>query len=177
MSRVTKAEPWMTAEELRALLHRTSDRRTAQRMLVVLNAVIEPGLARDIAERVGVATQTVHNWMATYNKLGPRALFDKKPRKPAPKLLTDEEERSLIEPFIQKASRGQIATAPQLQAAIEDYLGFAIHHSTVYRLLERYEWRKVKPRPAHPKANPQAQEDFKKNAGNRHRDSCAKKCR
>lgn len=175
MSRVTKAEPWMTAEELKALLHRTSDRRTAQRMLVVLNAVIQPGLARDIAERVGVATQTVHNWMATYNKLGPRALFDKKPRKPAPKLLTDEEERSLIEPFIQKASRGQIATAPQLQAAIEDYLGFAIHHSTVYRLLERYEWRKVKPRPAHPKANPQAQEDFKKNAGNRHRDSCAKK--
>lgn len=177
MSRVTKAKLWMTAEELRALLRRTRDRRTAQRMLVVLNAVVEPRLAQDIAECVGVATQTVHNWMATYNKLGPGALFDKKPRKPAPRLLTDEEERSLIEPFIQRASQGQIATATQIQAAIEDYLGFAIHHSTVYRLLERYEWRKVKPRPAHPKANPQAQEDFKKNAGNRRRGSCAKKSR
>lgn len=175
MSRVTRAQVWMPLEELKARLNRTNDRRTAQRMLVVLNATIEPRLAEDIAEHVGVATQTVHNWMATYNRFGPEALFDKKPRKPAPRLLSDQEERSLIEPFIERASLGQIATAAEIKQAFEDILGFTIHHSTVYRLLAKYEWRKVKPRPAHPLADPQAQEDFKKNSGKGGRGGCAKK--
>jgi transposase len=133
-------------------------------MLVVLNATIRPRLAEDIAEHVGVAKQTVHNWMSVYNRCGPDALFNKKPRKPAPRLLTDQEERSVIEPFIERASHGQIATAAEIQQALEGFLGFAVHHSTVYRLLAKYKWRRVKPRPSHPLADPQAQEDFKKNS-------------
>lgn len=165
MSRVTTANPWMPVEELKALLKRTGDRRTAQRMLVVLSATVEPKPAKDIAAHVGVATQTVHNWMATYNRFGPDALFEKKPRKPSPRLLSDEEERSVIEPFVKKAVQGQVSTAAEIKRTIEeDILGFTIHHSTVYRLLARYEWRKIKPRPAHPLADPQAQEDFKKNS-------------
>jgi transposase len=175
MSRVTTARGWIPLEELKARLNRTKDRRTAQRMLVVLNATIEPRLAEDIAGHVGVATQTVHNWMSMYNRFGPEALFDKKPRKPSPRLLTDEEERSLMEPFIERASHGQIATAAEIQEAFEDILGFPIHHSTVYRLLAKHEWRKVKPRPAHPLADPQAQADFKKNSGKGERAGCTKK--
>ncbi len=167
----------MTREELKERLNRTKDRRTAQRMLVVLNATIKPRLAKDIAEHVGVATQTVHNWMSIYNRCGPEALFDKKSRKPAPRLLTNEEERSLIEPFIERASQGKIATAAQIQQAFEDILGFPIHHSTVYRLLAKYKWRRVKPRPAHPVAHPQAQEDFKKHSGKGGRCGCARGCR
>lgn len=162
MSRITKASPWLSCEDLKARLNRTNDRQGVQKTLVVLNATIRPRLAKDIAEHVGVGTQTVHNWMSVYNRFGPEAFFDKKPRKPSPKLLTDEEERSFIEPFIQKASTGQIATAAQIQQAFEDFLGFTVHHSTVYRLLERHQWRKVIPRPAHPKGDPRTQEDFKK---------------
>jgi hypothetical protein len=36
-----------------------------------------------------------------------------------------------------------------------------VARSTVYRLLDRHGWRKVTPRPRHPKADPAAQAAFK----------------
>jgi transposase len=167
MSRITRAHPYMSAEELRSRLKEIDDRSTTQKVLVVLNAVIEPALAEDIGMRAGVATQTVHNWMSTYNRFGPEALFDKKPRKPLPRLFTDEEERSFMEPFIQKAEDGQIAGVAEIQRSFEQLLGFGVHISTIYRLLARHQWRKIKPRPKHPKGDPKAREDFKKNSRKR----------
>jgi len=41
-------------------------------------------------------------------------------------------------------------------------LGYKVPASSVYRMLERHGWRKIVPRPSHPKADPQAQEAFKK---------------
>jgi hypothetical protein len=40
-----------------------------------------------------------------------------------------------------------------------------VHISSIYRLLERHGWRKLVPRPRHPKANPEAQAVFKKTVG------------
>lgn len=120
MSRVTIAHPWMTAEELKARIKSVNDRRTIRRMLVVLSATVEPKQAKDIAVHVGVATQTVHNWISVYNRFGPDELFNKKPRKPAPRLLTQKEERSIIEPFLERAAVGQIATVAEIKLAIEE---------------------------------------------------------
>jgi len=39
--------------------------------------------------------------------------------------------------------------------------------STVYRLLERAGWRKVAPRPSHPRKDPAAEEAFKKSSRRR----------
>ena len=174
MSRITQAHPWMSVEELKALLKRTNDRRTAQKALVVINVALQPCLAKDIAVRVGVAKQTVHNWMSVYNRFGPEKLFDNKPRKPSENLLTEEEERSFMEPFIQWAATGQIATAKQIKRAFEEVLGFEVHHSTIYRLLDRHEWRRIKPLSNHPKKDKEAQEDFKKNSGNHSWHYCPK---
>jgi hypothetical protein len=35
---------------------------------------------------------------------------------------------------------------------LEDHLGHGVHHSTVYRMLDRNKWRRVVPRPVHPEA-------------------------
>jgi hypothetical protein len=37
-----------------------------------------------------------------------------------------------------------------------------VHNSTIYRLLDRHGWRKLVPRPRHPKANEREQAIFKK---------------
>jgi hypothetical protein len=39
-------------------------------------------------------------------------------------------------------------------------VGSAVAPSTVYRMLDRHGWRKVIPRPRHPKADMQAQDAF-----------------
>ena len=46
--------------------------------------------------------------------------------------------------------------------AFEAKAGCAVARSTIYRMLERQGWRKIVPRPRHPKADPAAQAAFKK---------------
>ena len=50
----------------------------------------------------------------------------------------------------------------RVKAAYEQILGRKVPKSTVYRMLARHGWRKVMPRPRHPKADASAQAEFKK---------------
>jgi hypothetical protein len=45
---------------------------------------------------------------------------------------------------------------------LEERLGNDLHHSVVYRFLDRNRWRRVRPRPSHVKTDLQEQEAFKK---------------
>ena len=49
-----------------------------------------------------------------------------------------------------------------IKKAYEQELGKSVPKSTVYRMLARHNWRKIVPRPRHPKADIEAQEAFKK---------------
>ena len=80
--------------------------------------------------------------------------------------LNRTEEAQFLASFLEEASAGQICVAGRLNQALEDHLGHGVHHSTVYRMLDRNQWRRVVPRPVHPEAREQAQEDFKKNSPN-----------
>jgi transposase len=51
-----------------------------------------------------------------------------------------------------------------LKAAYEKAIGHATSDSTVYNLLHRHGWRKLMPRPHHPKRDLAAQNAFKKTA-------------
>ncbi len=77
--------------------------------------------------------------------------------------MTWEEERAFFAPFFTRAERGEIATAGEIKRAFEAQIGHEVHTSTISRLLTRHGWRKPVPRPIHPKANPEAQAEFKKN--------------
>ena len=49
----------------------------------------------------------------------------------------------------------------------EQMVGYKVAASTVYRLLERAGWRKVAPRPSHPRKDPTVEEAFKKSSRRR----------
>ena len=51
-----------------------------------------------------------------------------------------------------------------LKAAYETAIGHETSNSTVYNLLARHGWRKLMPRPFHPKRDLAAQNAFKKTA-------------
>ena len=67
-----------------------------------------------------------------------------------------------LRPFLAKAGAGGLLGATEVKVAFEARIGCAVAKSTVYRMLDRQGWRKVAPRPRHPKANPAAQAAFKK---------------
>jgi transposase len=78
--------------------------------------------------------------------------------------LTLEQERLLLSAFFEKAEQGVLLVATEVKRAYEQVVGHPVPKSTIYRMLARHEWRKIVPRPHHPKANVEQQADFKKNS-------------
>ena len=76
--------------------------------------------------------------------------------------LTLEEEKKFLDPWLASAEKGGVLTVGPIHKALQTKIGRTIALSTTYRMLARHGWRKIMPDTRHPKANPQAQEDFKK---------------
>lgn len=74
-----------------------------------------------------------------------------------------DEEAALLEPFREKAARGQIVEVSEIKASYEQAVGHSIGGSQIYYVLRRNNWRKVMPRGKHPKkASDEAIEASKK---------------
>jgi hypothetical protein len=74
-----------------------------------------------------------------------------------------EQEREFLAEWEAKATAGGVLTVPPIHAALVARLGHDAPMSTTYRLLARHGWRKVQPDTKHPKSDPVAQDEFKKN--------------
>jgi len=157
----------LSEEEIRARLKKTKDWRTQQKLLVLLNALVDPRSAEEIALHTGTATQTVYNWISTYNRFGFDSLVGPGRGGRRKAMMSKEEEAAFLGPFFQRAETGRIAAGGESREALENHVGHSVHETAVYRFLKRNGWRKVKPRPVHVQANAQIQEEFKKNSQNR----------
>jgi transposase len=75
--------------------------------------------------------------------------------------LTQEEEDEFLSFFEANAAKGSILTANDIKEAFDRRMGLEVHKTTVYRMLHRHGWRKIMPRPSHPKRDKEAGETFK----------------
>ena len=116
------------------------------------------------AHALGTSRASVHRWQKEFrlkqagNQL-PRISWGGRRREN----LTFEEEVELLRPFIKTARAGGVLTVNPIKSAYEERLERAVADSTIYRLLARHNWRKLMPRPRHPKADEAAQTEWKKN--------------
>jgi transposase len=78
--------------------------------------------------------------------------------------MTLEEEREFLRPWAALSAEGGMLVVSPLRAALAQKLGRPVTHSVVYRMLARHGWRKVAPDTRHPKSDPAAQEQWKKNS-------------
>jgi transposase len=164
MGRVTRAFEHLSEDEIRGRIRSAKTAWIAQKWLVILHATVDPTPAREIALHVGVGKGTVHNLISDYNRFGPEIVerTGRGGRRNAH--LTPEEEAEFIGPFVDMAQRGQIVRGAQIGKLLEERVGYPLHHSIIYRLLDRHGWRKVVPRPFHTNAKKEIQEEFKKNS-------------
>ena len=123
---------------------------------------MEPRKAEEIARHCGVSKATVHDVISTYNRLGVAAVETAGKGGRRHQYLTREEEEQFLAPFFARAEEGELTTTAEIWRAFESRVGHHVDDSTIYRLLNRHGWRKLMPRPRHPKADPQAQEQLKK---------------
>jgi transposase len=65
--------------------------------------------------------------------------------------LTFEEESNFLETFAIDAAKGKIVTVTEMHVAYQEKVGKKTSRRAFYTLLSRHGWRKVMPRPQHPK--------------------------
>jgi transposase len=75
-----------------------------------------------------------------------------------------ELEAQILDEVLNEAATGGVVIVPPLKPLIEARLGKSVGLSTLYKMLARHGWRKLVPDKAHPKADPAAREEWKKNS-------------
>ncbi|HWT77434.1 MAG TPA: winged helix-turn-helix domain-containing protein [Candidatus Methylomirabilis sp.] len=78
-------------------------------------------------------------------------------------LMAIEDEKAFLAPWVEQARSAGVLVVSPLRAALAEKLGRKVAPSVVYRLLARHGWRKVAPDTRHPKSDPMAQAEWKKN--------------
>lgn len=158
--------PHLTEEEITKKRDRTSNKRQYQRWQVIWLAHHQWFRAEEIAQTVGVKVTTVYYWVFQYNHQGPEGYLLRKRGGAHRRLLTDAQEKEILQSLSEPAARGEVVVAQAVRTAVEATLGRTVGRDFPFRMLHRHQWRKVSPRPEHPEKDPEAQETFKKNFRN-----------
>ncbi len=80
--------------------------------------------------------------------------------------MTIEQEGDFLSQFFDQASQGGVLIVGEIKRAYEAEMGHKVAKTTIYRMLDRHDWRKIMPRPRHPKSDTEAQEGLKKTPEN-----------
>jgi transposase len=136
-----------------------------QRERIQMVLLRESGLTQpEIAEAMGVSLSTVNRAHMAYDVGGIKALKPKPIGGRQRQNMTLLEEKALLAKFAKAAGAGELLNIQDFKVAYEQAIGHSTSNSTIYNLLARHDWRKLMPRPFHPKRDIEAQNAFKKTA-------------
>jgi transposase len=160
--RVTPHDP---PERLDAHIRAAAGGRAARRLMAVRLAA-RGRTAAAIAPEVLLSERQVRFWVARYNRGGGAALADR-PGRGRKGPLTAEQQQRLRERLRAGPTeadgvcslRGQ-----DVRRILAEEFGVLRSLAAVYGLLHRLGFEVLRPRPRHPKADPAAQREFKKNS-------------
>jgi transposase len=164
MSRPSRIDPKLVSKA-RALLAKTTslgEFRAAQ--AVLLPAIVHTTLEQT-ASLLGVGRATVARLQQRLRETVGSAVPVRRRwggRRRA--LLSFQEEEEFLAPWVKQAAAAGVLVVSPLRAALAEKLGRKVAASVVYRLLARHGWRKLSPDTKHPKSDPLAQAEWKKNS-------------
>jgi transposase len=161
MARLSRVLLHLSKSEIEEKIRTASNFRQQQKWRIVYNALVAPRPAAEIAKHLGTTVRMVHRVVSEYNRHGAAAIETPGSGGRRHSYLSLREEQALLEQLTPAAKAGKLTTRIKVKQAIEEKLGHKVHKSTVYRLLQRHQWGKRKPRPKHPKSEANEQENFK----------------
>jgi transposase len=164
MRRPAQVKPWFSEEEFLVWIREAASRDVYQKRLAIWLTQMGPFHAEEVAKMLGISKQAVWLWVGQYNRNGPEGLVRQGRGGRRWSLLSWSKEEALLKSFEKRALEGEVITAKQMLPKICQATGGEVSLAYVYRLLRRHRWRKLGPRPRHVKADPEAQEAFKKNS-------------
>ena len=151
---------------LKEFLKKTKSKADFQRVQCMWLRAAFSMSSDQVALAVGLSSATVKKLWSQYFSVGEEALIGRGRGGRRRANLSLEEEKKMLSQFFTKAKSGEILVVNEVKVAYEEAIGHSVPKSTVYRMLARHGWRKIAPRPRHPKADPQKREAFKKTPRN-----------
>jgi transposase len=150
------------AETLSKLLKEAETKSEFQRIQCIwLRASLH--LSSDqVAVAIGWHPNSVKKLQAQYLRDGESVLGVSKSGGRYRENMSAEEEKAFLAPFFEKAKIGGVIVANAVKIAYETQIGHKVPKSTIYRMLDRNDWRKIMPRPSHPQKDAEKGEAFKK---------------
>ena len=152
----------LTPEALRRQARHEANRRAALRMLAIANAL--EGMSRAEAARLaGMERQALRDAVVRYNAEGLAGLYDR-PKSGRPPRLSEAEQAVLAARVFRgpDPERDGVCTWTRADLCrwLERRFGKPLHPSSLSRVLKHLDLSRQKTRPAHPEADPKAQERF-----------------
>jgi len=154
--------PKNTADKIEKLLPSIKDLNEYKRLQCIYFRAKYDYNAKTISALTGYTEQTVRDLHSLFIKGGFKALKIKDKGGRYNSLFSIKEEKELIDKFEKEGKKGGIIEVSKIHKVIEEKSNKKVAKSTTYRILDRHNWRKITPRPYHPKSNPEKQEQFKK---------------
>lgn len=154
----------LTPAQLRLAAGKTNDARAARRMLAI--ALVLEGSSRKVAaESCGMDRQTLRDWAHRYNAEGLNGLANRPSPGRRPRLTA--EQKAMLAAWVEAGPDPEHDGVVRwrrldLKQRIETEFGVVMHERTVGKQLKPLGLRRLSVRPRHPKADPAAQDAFKK---------------
>jgi transposase len=120
-------------------------------------------LTAEVADLTGYSLTWIYALVRRYNRDGPDALGDHRHSNPGKAALLSPSLRAELDQALAgEAPDGGVWTGPKVARWISDKLGRVVSAVRGWELLQQLGYRSYVPRPRHAKADPEAQETFKK---------------
>jgi len=148
-------------EEIAAQKKKTMDARI-YRKLEVLWFRAEGKTNSEAAELTGYSESRVNHLVSEYCRNGIGYFLEEHRKGGNRRNMPKEKEVEFLEGFRESAEAGKELTVRDVLSEYRKIVPEA-YPSTVYDLLRRHKWRKVMPRPRHPKAASEAEQEASKN--------------
>jgi transposase len=143
-----------------SIIENTKDTTELFQALVVLLISDKRYSTLEVCKLLHISKTTAFNYLALLHF--PEKASEKPQGGRRNSRLTLEEEVTFLKSFEEQALNGEVVSAAEIHAKLVEHLDKPVALSTTYRLLERNNWRKIKPDTRHPKSSPEIQEEFKK---------------
>jgi len=149
-------------EEIKSAYKKSHERRERNRLLALKLIICRGYEIASVSSICELSVSYIEKIVSVHHAHGLSSILGK-PQGGNSRYLSYEEEAVILEKFRERAEKGEVVSGVEIQREYEKEVGHEVSNSQIYYVLERHEWRRVKPRKQHPKADPAAQEAYKKN--------------
>ena len=147
-------------ERIKEAAKKNKNKRVDKKLQVLIMRHENKG-NEEISARTGYNVRYITTLMGQYKKQGLEEFIRIK-QTSHNRNMSVEQEAKVLAKFEEEADAGHELTVNEIRRGLESELGKETSVAYAYRVLKRHGWRKVMPRPKHPKAAAKEEQDSSK---------------